>query len=414
MKIEEELKEEPKVEAPTEAPVEEAEEEVSDDAKEKKLIDKITKSLAEEMANSRKADKEAEVKKEVLNTPTASFAKTKYTVHEFVGKKAGEKFEMPLAEAKECVRWFKAFLRKDYSEMRDSIQKLEPLNETTAGDGGNLVPTVLANFLTEVRDDIAVIRPRARYWDMSGMKTNQLDISGIATKPIGGYREELAEKGTSSVTFSQISLTPYSYATIVPMSTELRDDSPFDVVGLVGRLLGEAIAKDEDAYFINGTGTGQPTGLETYTLSAVNAGGAGTFDHIIQAYYLLPQPFRQNAYWITNSRVLENIRKLKDTTNDYILKPFGFITEPNMPAMLGRPVLENNNVGNGKIFFGDLKSYHVADKGGVQIDISDQATIGTGSNAYNLWQRNMLGVRAEIRNDGELAPTQAFVEIASF
>ena len=33
---------------------------------------------------------------------------------------------------------------------------------------------------------------------------------------------------------------------------------------------------------------------------------------------------------------------------------------------------------------------------GVEIAISDQATLGTGESAINLWQQNMVAVRAEI------------------
>jgi len=372
----------------------------------KKLVSKITKSITAELSAHNKVAEEAKAKKKALvNAATASYSDSEVKIFK---KKDGSTINMRKSEMQLCSDWFKAFLAQDKRTCRDIVTKLEPLQEGTAALGGNLVPTILANFITEVKEDASVIRPRANVIDMSGMKTNHLDITGIASKPRVSWTSELAVKSTSSVNFNQISLTPYKMTAIVTMSTELRDDSPFNVIQLVGRLLGEAVAREEDRVFLNGSGAGQPTGIDTYAFAnVVNAGGALNFDHIIRCYYNLPQAYRANAYWIANSRVIAVIRHLKTTTNDYVLRDHGFITEPTMPAMLGRPVLENNNASSDRVFFGDLSNYHIADKGGVKLDTSEEAVVGS----YNLWERNMIGIKIEERVDAELAPTQSFTEI---
>lgn len=386
---------------------------------EEKLVENIASKFANEFSKAleqKEISKEAAEKKKNLHTP-ARFSNKKVNIYRYKSvakqKEKGSYYQMNNDDMGMLAKWWIALTNKDYSAQRKFYElmetKIEPLQEGVAAEGGNLVPTLLANFLTEIKEDEAVIRSRSNVIDMSAMKTNQLNISGIATKPKVAWTSELAQKSTSSMTFRQISLTPYKMTAIVTMSTELRDDSPFAVVQLVGRQLGLAVVREEDRVFMNGTGVGQPTGIDTYVLAAINAGGALTYDHIINAYHLLPQGYRANGYWIMNSRTMAAVRRLKDTTNNYILSPFGFITDPTMPALIGRPVLENNNTKSSSIFFGDLSNYQIGDKGGYQISVSEEATVA----GYNLWERNMVGVKVEERVDAELEPTQSFVEITN-
>lgn len=408
----EESTEEVKEDAPVEAEAEEVAADEAEDAKDDEQIDKIisriTHKITDELKANRKASETSVAKKKALTREPVRHASQKVKAYMFKsGKRAGEHYEFDSKDAELCANWYKAFIDGDKKLAREITTKLEPLNEGVNADGGFIVPVVLANFLTEVKEDVSVIRPRSRVIDMSGMKTNQLDISGIATKPRVGWTEELAAKSTSSMTFRQISLTPYKMTAIITLSTELRDDSPFNVLSIVGEKLGEAVAREEDRVFINGTGAGQPTGIDSYGLAAINAGGALTYDHILNAYYLMPQAYRANGYWIMNSRTIAAVRRLKDTTNNYILQNFGFITDPNIPAILGRPVLENNNATSARIFFVDLSNYYIADKGGFKLDTSTEAVVADTS----LWETNLVGVKVEERVDAELEPVQSGVEI---
>jgi hypothetical protein len=48
---------------------------------------------------------------------------------------------------------------------------------------------------------------------------------------------------------------------------------------------------------------------------------------------------------------------------------------------------------------------------GVQISISDQATLNDGGTAINLWQRNMFAVRAEVEIGFRVRDVNHFVSI---
>jgi HK97 family phage major capsid protein len=388
---------------PEGTPPETEEAKVEEEAK--ALAERIGKRIKEIMAETKISDEAKEKAKQLLNKATGSGEKIKlYTTRK------GKVVELDKEAAGDLGKWFQAFLRKDDKGIREYYQKWEPLNEATAAEGGNLVPTLLYNVLVDLVEDVAVIKPNASVIDMTGMKTNQLNIDAIATKPIVQWGSEQGQKATSSMTFSQISLTPYKLAAIVPITTELLQDSPFNVVQIVSKALGEAVAKAEDQAFMNGSGTGRPTGLSTYTMgSTISAGNALTFDHIVSAFWRLPSAYRNRASWLMNGRTIANVSNMKDSQNRPLLLDSGIITEPGIPALKGRPVLEQNDLAAATILFGDLSAYYIGMKLPMTISVADQAVIA----GYSLWERNMIAVRVEERIDGELANTRAFVAITN-
>ena len=74
----------------------------------------------------------------------------------------------------------------------------------------------------------------------------------------------------------------------------------------------------------------------------------------------------------------------------------------------GRPVLEHINLGI-SILFGDISAYWIADRTGIRVRVSDEATVASNS----AFEKNLVYVRVEERVDGELADTAAFVEITN-
>lgn len=322
----------------------------------------------------------------------------------------GKAVTMVRSEAKEIGTWMKALLNRDFSKMREIHQKLEPLNEGTDAEGGYLVPTLLYNKLIPLLEDEQVIKTRATVIDMSGMKTNELDISGISSKPVAQWGSEKAQKATSSMTFNQIDLTPYKLAAIVPITTELRDDSPFNIVAIVTKALGEAYAKAEEQAFARGNGTGRPTGIDNYTAGkSIDAGGALAWNHLNSIYWRLPQAYRNKAVWLMNGRTIEVVSYFRDDNNRPLLLDNGIMTQPGVPALKGRPVLEQNDLPSSSVYFIDLSAYYIGEKLPMKVDIADQATVA----GQNLWERNMIAIRIEGRVDGELSTVRAMGEITN-
>ena len=379
---------------------------------------KITDGLKEILA-SQKESKSVKNKKAKLNKSLNKEVKFVDREIKLYQLKSGKHVMAPANDqTKELGEWFRALLFKDYRGMRESYNKLEngvetkfqPLLEGTANVGGNLVPTLLYNYLIPLLEDKAVIKARATVIDMSSMKTNQLNISGIESKPIAQWGSENVAKATSSMQFNQINLTPYLLAAIVPFSMQLRDDSPFNIVQLIIKALGDAYIKAEEKAFAVGAGTTQPTGFNTYTPTAtVNASNALAWGHINSAYWRMPQAFRDNAVWVMNGRTIEAVSNLQDANNRPLLLDNGIMTEKGIPALKGRPVLEQNDLPSAEINFIDLSMYYIGEKLPMTIDIADQATVA----GVSLWERNLIAVRLEGRVDGELGTVRAFTRVSN-
>ena len=90
-----------------------------------------------------------------------------------------------------------------------------------------------------------------------------------------------------------------------------------------GRAVGNALG----AHLATGTGSSQPAGIVTGATTGVTGGtavsGAFTADNLIDLYFSVIAPYRNSPKcgWIMKDATLAAVRKLKDTTNQYLWQP---------------------------------------------------------------------------------------------
>ena len=319
--------------------------------------------------------------------------KVEVTERKQAGKKAVE-------VSRKSIHMLQALVQNDR-------QKLQILTEGTAANGGYLVPEDFANMIVEDRRDATIMRQLATVIPVT---TDTFHVPTLATRPRTFWRSEAAKKNTSTATFAEIVLTPYSLASIVPLSNELVADAQLgtggSIVNLIANYMATALAEEEDKAFWTGSGSGQPTGIDGYTFTTVAASttDASRADSIIQALYRLPQGYRNSAVVVANKNTWAKIATLKDSNSQYLLT--GLANSPS-PVLRGRPIYEQNNIGDGKAFIGDFRDYFIADRQGITVDVSTEATVG-GASAF---EQNLTYVRVESRVDGELALTNGIVEV---
>ena len=284
--------------------------------------------------------------------------------------------------------------------IQNDKQKLQVLAEGTNALGGYLVPAVLYGDIVEELRDSAVIRSKATIIDPCPA---HLDITNLASRPKVYWRGESAVKSTSTAEFGQISLTPYSLAVIVVLTRELVADAviPASMTSYITKLITTAIAEEEDKVFTVGNGTGRPTGFDAYsaTVHRIVATPANvlTADSLIQSFYRLGSKYRSKAIWVMNSLTLTKAMQLKDSQNRYL-----FVADPtgNLPGtLLGRPVFEQNDLGQSHIWLIDLSGYVIGVREGISVMQSEEAYV----DSHSLFERNEIAIRVEERLDGELA-----------
>jgi HK97 family phage major capsid protein len=293
-----------------------------------------------------------------------------------------------------------------------NVEKLQLLSEGTAGDGGYVVPEEFANMIVEDVRDVNIMRQiAAPPMTISG---DTLHIPSLVSRPKANWRAEKAAKQTSTASFSENVLTPYSLAVIVGLSNELAADASLGVSGsivnYVANLMAVSLAEKEEEAFWVGNGSNKPTGVDGggYTLRTVAAGSGATDAQkaaaIVSAFQRTPQGYRNRGVWVANSQSLEEISRMVDSQGRYLLTQ---LADSPTQTLRGRPVYEQNNLAGGTALFGDFSYYQIVDREGISVAVSTEATVA-GSSAF---EKNLTFVRVEKRVDAELLLPAAVTKV---
>lgn len=183
----------------------------------------------------------------------------------------------------------------------------------------------------------------------------------------------------------------------IKVTEELLYDSSFNLENHILSSFGQALANAEEDAFLNGDGTGKPTGIFHKT-------NGGTFlkdipaiksDDMIDLIHALKRPYRKNASFIMNDKTVSSIRKLKDNNGAYIWQPSYQQNEPD--KILGYPVYTSAFAPENAIAFGDYRYYNIGDRGTRSFKELTELFAGNG----------MIGFVAKERVDGKLVLKEA-------
>ena len=237
-------------------------------------------------------------------------------------------------------------------------------------------------------------------------------IPVITGDPEAAWVAETEEKPASKATLATKLIQPYTLAVIVPFSNQFKRDLEALYEAIIERLPG-VLAQKFDAT-VMGAASGKP-GDNFDTFGAITAVDLKTnpYDALVTAKTNIA-----NAGGIMNGIALspqgEGILLAAKDGNDRPLfipdlsaaatgKLLGAATYTTKGAYVAGNPSGKNTVG----VAGDWTQAVYGTVNGVEISISDQASLTIGGQQINLWQRNMFAVRAEIEV-GFRADTTAF------
>ena len=128
--------------------------------------------------------------------------------------------------------------------------------------------------------------------------------------------------------------------------------------------------------------------------------GKVTADEIIDLVYSLKRPYRKNAVFLANDVCVAELRKLKDSTGQYLWQPSLQAGEPD--RVLGYKVYTSAYFpvpapGKAAVAFGDFSYYNIGDRGSRSIAELKELFAGNG----------MVGFVAKERVDGKLVLPEA-------
>lgn len=284
------------------------------------------------------------------------------------------------------------------------------LSKLTAAAGANAVQTSFYNELLQNLIEVsAVLQAGVRVLNTSSGETIQ--VPKTTSHSTAAIVAEAASIGVSDPAFGQASLGAYKYGVMVQLSRELVDDATVDLQGYLAMETGRALGNAFGAHLIAGTGTGQPRGIlvdaSLGVTTPTGVAGVPTADNLIDLYYSVIAPYRNSpsAAYLMKDTTLGSLRKVKDTTGQYIFQPSLTVGTPD--SLLGKPIYTDpympaTAVNAKSVVFGDFSRYFVRMAGGIRFERSDEY-------AFNA---DLITFRALLRGDGALMDTTGALKYA--
>lgn len=275
------------------------------------------------------------------------------------------------------------------------------------------VNTTTITLPTEVSDEII----QKLQEDSAVMQlANKIEITGlgktipvITGDPSAEWVDETDEKPVSRPGLSTKTMQPYTLAVIVPFSNQFRDNVPALYRAVVERLP-KALAQKFDSTVFHGAAPG--TNFDTFASCTAQSLGNNAYQGLVSA----DEDIAING-GLTNGFVISAQGKsklLRATDADGRPLFINSVAEGAIPMILGNKTVMSKaaykSVTSGDDVLGIAGDWSQAVYGvakGLNLSISDQATLTDGDTTLNLWQRNMFAVRAEIEI-GFVADTDCF------
>jgi HK97 family phage major capsid protein len=187
---------------------------------------------------------------------------------------------------------------------------------------------------------------------------------------------ESTEAGSDLLpTVGQTAVTPTRAQVYIAASEELLADA-VDLVGSLSQLCSDARRILEDAAFVAGTGSNQPTGvvtaLDLVTASRVSTQTASTFGLIdsLSAASALPSRYKADAAWIGHETMWNNFRRAPVPAN--VVSPIPWVDDADAdPSALlnGHPVYNVNSMTSSLTTGNDIAIYGDWGRGARIVDV---------------------------------------------
>lgn len=262
----------------------------------------------------------------------------------------------------------------------------------TDSEGGYLVPDEFERSLVEALEDQNIFRTLANVITTS---SGDRKIPVVASKGTASWVDEEGAIPESDDSFGQVSIGAYKLATMIKVSEELLNDSVFNLESYITKEFARRIGNKEEEAFFTGDGTGKPVGILNATGGAqvgVTSAGATaiTLDEMLDLFYSLKAPYRNRAAFVMNDSTIKAIRKLKDSTGQYLWQPS--IKEATPDTILNRPLYTSAYVpaiaaAAKAVVFGDFSYYWVADRQGRMFKRLNELFAATGQVGFIATQR---------------------------
>lgn len=265
--------------------------------------------------------------------------------------------------------------------IRDKAGIVVPVEERAGeqnvdmGNNGAIIPETISQMIVKRVADICPIFAEAMRYSVKG--TLKVPVWGDANTDHNiavGYQAEFTELTADAGKFTSVDLTGFLAGALTLIGKSVVNNSAIDVVNFVVNYMAEEIAIFLDKELLVGTGSSAAQGMLVGTTNTLNAGSisAITADNLIDLQGEVKTVFQANAKWTMHPATWTKIRKLKDSTGNYLVQPG--LNGDNSFRLLGKPVELSDNMPEiasaaKAVLYGDYKALSVNMRENVEIQI---------------------------------------------
>ena len=200
-----------------------------------------------------------------------------------------------------------------------AMRRKKAMSET--GEGGELVPIELANWIIQKQSEYGVFRRNVQIVTMKSSSLLVPEVTDDLTIYCPGEGNEIDE---SDMSFSQVSLVPRKLACLAKVSSELDEDSTVSIGEVVGQSIARSMAKAEDLCGFLGDGTStyfayqgifgalRAVDVTIANIKSLVVGSGNVYSELTLADFRkvcgqLPASAEANAKWYVNKNFFWNV-----------------------------------------------------------------------------------------------------------
>ncbi len=280
---------------------------------------------------------------------------------------------------------FDTYIRRGDASQLANLET-RALSVSVGADGGYTVPPEIEASVTAMMRAISPMRA------ISGVRQVS---ANVYKKPFsttafsaGWVGETAARPQTGNAALAELSFPTMELYAMPAASPVLLEDSAVNIDEWIAEEVRATFAEQEGTAFVTGDGINKPRGVLDYptianaswawgNLGYITTGASGAFaasnpsDKLIDLIYSLKAGYRANGTFLVNRAVQSEIRKLKDTTGNYLWQPA--LTPGGAPSLMNFPVAESEDMpdiaaNSFSLAFGDFaRGYLIVDRIGMRV-----------------------------------------------
>ena len=283
--------------------------------------------------------------------------------------------------------------QKTLSDVTAEYKSLSVNNDAT---GGYLAPSEYVREILKTVTEISPARQLARVRTTGGKsillpkRTGQFAAVWVA--------EQGARAETPGLNWGMLEIHAHEMYALIDISAQNLEDSAFNLESEISFEATEQFAVAEGAAFVSGNGVGKPEGfMVNPDVGIVNSGSAAviTADGLFSLKHAIKTAYSRNASWSLNRTTLGSVRKLKDTSGQYLWQSGLAAGKPN--TLDGDPYVEvpdmpSEGANAFPVAYGDFKrAYTLVDRIAMDM-LRDPFTQATSGNIRFLFRRRLGGM----------------------